>query len=72
MLTMPLTNSEPNTHDARSASDNPPLVPAASTMASGPLAANRKPTSPLAACPRLTSRQNDAPRASSRSGATVP
>ena len=42
MLTTPLMASEPNTQEARSASDSPPLLPVARMMASGPLAANRK------------------------------
>ena len=37
----------PNTHEARSASVRPPLVPVASTTATGPVAANRNATAPL-------------------------
>ena len=47
MLMMPLMKKAPNTHDARSASLRPPLVPVASTTATGPVAANRKATAPL-------------------------
>ena len=44
MLSAPLMASEPNTQEAISTSDRPPLLPVARMIASGPEAANRKPT----------------------------
>jgi hypothetical protein len=49
--------SDPNTQEAIWASDSPPRVPVARMIASGPLAANRKPTRLLTAWVAERSRQ---------------
>ena len=67
MLMSPLMKNAPNSHDARSASLSPPLVPVARITTTGPLAANRNATRPLAMLATVRSRKN--PRAAASVGA---